>query len=136
VALPESSNGLGVQRPSERLGHRKDGQGLGVGTLAIKTTAEDRKFSKMIRTRDNWTCQRCSKQYQPPTNALHCAHNFTRRTKATRFNEFNALALCYGCHQYIDSHAQAKETLFRDQFGDAAYDEVAALAHEKRNRVS
>ena len=102
----------------------------------IKTTAEDRKFSKMIRERAGWRCQRCGRQYVPPTNALHCAHNFTRRTKATRFDEFNALALCYGCHQYVDSHSDAKEKLFRDWFGDDQYEITAALAHEKRDRTS
>jgi hypothetical protein len=53
----------------------------------------------------------------------------------TRFDPENALALCYGCHQFIDSHAAEKETLFRLRFGNEAYDRVAALAHGKRDRV-
>jgi hypothetical protein len=47
----------------------------------IKRTAADRKFSLMIRERDNWTCQRCGKQYVPPTRALDCMHNFPRACK-------------------------------------------------------
>lgn len=101
----------------------------------VKTTAADRKFSKLIRERDNWTCQRCGKQYVPPTNALHSAHNFTRRIKATRLDEFNAISLCYGCHQFVDSHADEKERLFRAQFGDEAYEATAAKAHGKRDRI-
>jgi 5-methylcytosine-specific restriction endonuclease McrA len=101
----------------------------------IKVTAADRKFSLLIRERDNWTCCRCGKQYVPPTNALHCAHNFTRRTKATRHDEFNAMALCYGCHSHVDSHADEKERLFRDKFGDAQYEATAALAHGRRDRL-
>jgi len=111
----------------------------------IKRTAADRKFSLMIRERDNWTCQRCGKQYVPPTKALHCAHNHTRRCPVctsgskkqhvcTRLDEFNALALCYGCHQFVDSHAAEKERLFRAQFGDEQYEITAAIAHGKRDR--
>jgi hypothetical protein len=47
----------------------------------------------------------------------------------------NILALCFGCHQYVDSHAAEKEALFRLRFGNEAYDRVAALAHQRRDRV-
>ena len=101
----------------------------------IKRTAEDIRFSKMIRERDKFTCQRCGREHERNSQGLHCAHNFTRRTQKTRFDPSNALALCYGCHQFIDSHAQEKEVLFRLRFGNAEYDRVAALAHERRDRV-
>jgi 5-methylcytosine-specific restriction endonuclease McrA len=101
----------------------------------IKRTSEDIKTSKAVRARDNWTCQRCGKQYPPNSQGLHAAHNFTRRTQATRHEMHNILALCFGCHQFIDSHAAEKETLFRLRFGNEAYDRVAALAHGKRDRV-
>ncbi len=101
----------------------------------IKRTAEDARFSKMIRERDNFTCQRCGKQHDRSSMGLHCAHNFTRRTKITRFEPENALALCYGCHQYVDSHSAEKEALFRLRFGNESYDRIAGLAHGKRDRV-
>lgn len=70
----------------------------------VKIDAADKAFSLYIRTRDNWTCQRCGKQYTPPTNALHCSHFQGRGKEATRFEPLNADALCYGCHQYFTSH--------------------------------
>lgn len=70
----------------------------------VKIDAADTAFSLYIRTRDNWSCQRCGKQYQPPTNALHCSHYMGRRKENTRFDPENADALCYGCHQYFTSH--------------------------------
>lgn len=111
----------------------------------IKRTKEDKAFSDFIRTRDNWTCQRCGKQYVPPTRALHCAHNFGRRcTRCTtkhpqphvchRMDPSNALSLCYGCHAHVDSNKDDKEALFRLRFGHAEYDRVAALAQGKRDR--
>jgi ribosomal protein L37E len=101
----------------------------------IKRTAEDSRFSKMIRQRDHYTCQRCGREHAPNSQGLHCAHCFTRRTQRTRFEPSNALALCYGCHQFIDSHAEEKEALFRLRFGNDEYDRVAGLAHQRRDRV-
>ena len=102
--------------------------------MGIRRTAEDARFSNMIRERDNWTCQRCGKRYEPPTRALHCAHLFTRRTKATRFDPDNATAACYGCHQFLDSHPASKHEFFFKLLGEKRFEAVAAKAHEKRDR--
>ena len=67
----------------------------------VKIDVADQAFSKYIRTRDNWTCQRCNKRYEPPTNALHCSHFMGRGKENTRFEPDNADALCYGCHRYF-----------------------------------
>lgn len=70
----------------------------------IKIDKADKAFSTYIRTRDNWTCRRCYKRYDPPTTALHCSHFQGRGKEATRFDELNADALCYGCHRYFTAH--------------------------------
>ena len=99
----------------------------------IKRDAADIRFSKMIRERDAYTCQRCHK-YLGPSPGLHAAHMFSRRIKATRFDQDNACALCYGCHQYLDSHPNEKLTFFRDRLGDEKFDALEARAKGKRNR--
>lgn len=70
----------------------------------IKIDKADKYFSLYIRTRDNWTCQRCKRKFTPPTSGLHCSHFMGRAKENTRFNPLNACALCYGCHQYFTSH--------------------------------
>lgn len=70
----------------------------------VKIDVADKYFSLWIRTRDAWTCKRCWKKYNPPTQALHCSHFQGRSKEATRFEPLNADALCYGCHQYFTSH--------------------------------
>ena len=70
----------------------------------IKIDKADKIFSLYIRTRDGWRCKRCKTQYMPPTSALQCSHFQGRGKEATRFDEENADALCYGCHQYFTSH--------------------------------
>lgn len=70
----------------------------------MKLDAADVAFSKYIRTRDKWTCQRCGRYYEPPTQALHCSHFQGRGHEATRFEPLNCDALCYGCHRYFTAH--------------------------------
>jgi hypothetical protein len=113
----------------------------------IKRTAADKRFSDFIRDRDNWTCQRCGAVKEPHDGAtLHTMHNFSRACKrcttknpkphyCTRLDPSNALAGCYGCHQFIDSHPQEKERLFRLRHGNAEYDRLAAIHNERRDRV-
>ena len=35
-----------------------------------------------------------------PSGVLQCAHGFSRRYRATRWDERNAWCLCQGCHLY------------------------------------
>ena len=72
--------------------------------MAIKITKWDRVFSKYIRTRDNWTCQRCGTGHPPNSQGLHCSHFVGRAKYSVRFSEENCEALCYGCHQYFTSN--------------------------------
>jgi hypothetical protein len=96
----------------------------------IKITKVDDLFSKWIRERDNWTCQRCKTKYTPPTNALQCSHFWSRHNKCTRFDPLNCDALCYGCHALWEGNKQGD---YRDwkirQLGKKGYE-----ALEKRAR--
>ena len=67
----------------------------------VKIFPSDREWSNYVRTRDQWTCQRCNKQYQPPTSALHCSHFWSRGNWSVRYDDDNCEALCYGCHSYL-----------------------------------
>lgn len=67
----------------------------------IKISYIDRLFSKYIRARAGWKCERCGKYYGPGHSGLHCSHLFSRRHKATRFNPSNAFSHCFGCHAFL-----------------------------------
>ena len=77
--------------------------------MSIKRTAADKIFSEIIRTRDNWTCQRCLKTIDKFSSkarqGLHCSHFIGRGRYTTRFDERNCVALCYGCHRYFTSNS-------------------------------
>ena len=70
----------------------------------VRLDPADIAFSQWIRTRDNWTCQRCGMSYTPPTNSLQCSHFQGRRKEGTRFEPLNCDALCAGCHSYFGAN--------------------------------
>ena len=68
---------------------------------AIKTTPADAAFSKCVRERSEWRCERCGAQHGPSSTGLHCSHHERRGHWSIRFNPMNAEALCYGCHSAV-----------------------------------
>lgn len=96
----------------------------------MKTTPADMWFSRCVRERAGWTCERCHKQYTPPTQALHCSHYIGRGNWAVRFEPLNALALCYGCHQLMGSARGSHDELYERIFGKAAAEIVEEKAKD------
>ena len=64
----------------------------------IKVTEADRLFSKCVRERAGWRCEKCGKKPHP--QGLDCSHHHRRGQWAVRFDPLNAEALCYGCHSH------------------------------------
>jgi len=87
--------------------------------MTLITTA-DKWFSRCVRERADWTCERCGKRYTPPTQALHCAHYYSRGKWATRFEPLGAMCCCYGCHRIIDKEKAEKDRLYIEIFGSFA----------------
>ena len=75
----------------------------------------DREFSVFIRSRDNWTCQRCGRDFWNSRDYLHTSHFVGRANKATRFDPDNCDALCWECHEEFHAHPEAHKAwkLFR-----------------------
>jgi len=88
----------------------------------LKIFPSDSIWSKYIRTRDNWTCQRCNKKYAPPTSALHCSHFWSRGNWSVRFDFFNCQALCYGCHSYLGGNPQEHREFILNKLGQKEFD--------------
>lgn len=102
----------------------------------MKRTAADARWSKAVRERDNYTCQRCGAVHASNSQGLHAAHIFSRGIKRIRHDLVNGIALCYGCHRHIDSHAADKEALARRLLGDEGYEALRLLAHTPAKRVA
>lgn len=88
--------------------------------MPIKILACDTWFSKCVRERAGWRCERCDAQHQEGTTGLHCAHFYSRGYWGTRFDPFNAASLCYGCHSYLDRNPVEKLKWFQDWVSEKA----------------
>lgn len=106
--------------------------------MKIRINKVDALFSRYIRERDEWTCQRCYKQYEPPTSALHCSHFWARRRQNTRFDPDNCIALCFGCHRLWESekHGVYREFMLQ-RLGQKGFDDLAVRAemHKKKTHA-
>ena len=105
--------------------------------MTIKLDPADTVFSKYIRTRDNWTCQRCGKRYSPPTKSLHNSHYYGRSRENTRFDPDNCDSLCFGCHKIWGSDDKEGYRNFKiKQLGQRGFDllTIRANTYKKKDR--
>lgn len=72
--------------------------------MKMHTSPADRIFSKLVRARARWRCERCLTQYQEGARGLECAHIIGRRNKAVRWHPLNAVALCTACHFHFTAN--------------------------------
>lgn len=99
----------------------------------MKLDTADKHFSLYIRTRDNFTCQRCKKK----SESVACSHFFGRRIENTRFDPENCVALCYGCHKYFDeTNREAYRDFKLEQLGEKRFNalKVRANTYKKKDR--
>ena len=68
--------------------------------MKIKITNLDRLFSQYIRRKAGYACEKCGRR----DSKLECAHVYSRRYKATRWEPDNAMCLCFTCHRYYTEH--------------------------------
>lgn len=89
----------------------------------------DTLFGKIIRSRG--ACEgRCNGQ---PKGPLQCAHGFSRRYRATRWDERQCWCLCAGCHMYWTQRPLEWDVWMRDRLGESLYEELRVLALTGRN---
>lgn len=102
----------------------------------IRTERLDAYFSKFVRLRDGLICQRCLKTFLRGDQGLHCAHFIGRANHATRWDPDNCVALCYGCHQFMDTH---KGTVFRvwlsQRLGQEKFDALVERSQKSGKRT-
>ncbi len=104
--------------------------------MNIKLRKTDVIFSKIIRTRDKWKCQRCKKQYAPGMAGLQNSHFWGRGRENTRFDPDNCDALCFFCHQLWGGDLRGDyETFKREQLGEDKFRKLKlrAFTYKKKD---
>jgi 5-methylcytosine-specific restriction endonuclease McrA len=103
--------------------------------MKIKRRPTDILFSKYIRKRDNYTCQRCGKMYSDGGKGLHCSHYHSRSHENTRFDPENCIALCFGCHHLWGGDLKDDYTAFmKEKLGDKAFDYLRIRANTYKKK--
>jgi len=69
--------------------------------FSIKRKPTDVVFSKIVRIRAKWKCERCGKDCSQNKGMLHCSHYYGRSREATRYELDNCVAFCFHCHQEL-----------------------------------
>lgn len=102
----------------------------------MKRSADDRRWSKAVRERDGYKCQRCFTQHTTNSVGLHAAHIFSRGIKRTRHDLDNGISLCYGDHRWFDSRSKEdKEAFARSFLGDERYEQLRQKAITPKRSV-
>lgn len=101
---------------------------------AVKIFACDTWFSKCVRERANWACERCGSQFPEGQDrrGLHCSHFYGRGNWATRFHPDNAFAHCYGCHQYLGSHPTEFHRWAMEKMGEGCMVMLREITNDTR----
>jgi len=86
--------------------------------VAPREAYMDQVFSKVVRERDDYTCQHCHKSFRHDTGRLECSHHVSRRHRKVRWDELNAISLCHECHAHLDQHPLVHADFIRNQLGD------------------
>lgn len=92
--------------------------------MKIKRGPLDALFSKLIRIKAGWICERCGKNYENRPQGLHTAHMNSRRHISLRWEEDNAAAICFLDHQFLDSHPIEKIAFFKARVGERRFGEM------------
>lgn len=99
--------------------------------MGIKTTPADQWFSKCVRERADWRCERCGTEYLPPnTGGLDCSHYYSRAEKSIRHWPYNAFAHCRGCHNWLTGRPEEFARHYREVFGEDRLTELLELRQD------
>lgn len=81
-------------------------------------------FSQVVRARAKCESGRLVRH----SGVLQCAHGFSRRYRAVRWDPRNAFCFCAACHVYFTHHPIEWDLWLRETWGEEQYDEIRALA--------
>lgn len=86
-----------------------------------RTAACDALFGKIIRSRG--VCAACGQTWD-----LQCAHGFSRRYRALRWEEDANFCLCRGCHMKYTHRPLEWDEWLKERWGEDRYWELRNIA--------
>ena len=105
--------------------------------VGVKLTQADIYFSKCIRERADYRCERCGLNCRNMPSYLDCSHILSRVHRCIRWDKNNAVAHCKKCHKWWHSNPAVAgrwaDKYLGEGFVDALYEKANA---KNRHRYS
>ena len=95
--------------------------------MKIKIDPLDTLFSQFIRQRAQGKCEKCKQPRE--MKALQCSHFHGRRKKSVRWDEDNASALDFHCHQYFTENPLEHTEWFKKRLGEKKFKDLNIRAN-------
>jgi len=103
----------------------------------VRLRKTDMLWTRHIRVRDNYTCQKCGRVY-PEDNCrnLGVSHFHGRGHENVRFDDENCDAICtLPCHHYWGGEGRKEYEAFKiDQLGQERFDLLMLKSHIRKDR--
>ena len=100
----------------------------------IKRRQSDILFSKLLRAKRNYTCEKCGKRHEPNSMNLGVSHYRQRSREVVRYDPQNCFALCnIPCHNYFENNPREHDKFVEKKLGKKEY-HALLLRAEQRGR--
>ena len=96
--------------------------------MKIKLRATDTYFSKALRKKRDYTCEKC-KRFYPDGKGLQVSHFYGRRNENVRFDEENCDILCFACHQNFEENPNDYRDYKFKRLGKVKFDALKLRAN-------
>ena len=99
--------------------------------MRIKIRKADSEFSKYLREKRKWTCERCGRK---EVGGMQASHFWGRKAESVRFDEENVDCLCFTCHNYFEMNPHEYVEFKKKRLGEQRYKMLMVRAHTTQKR--
>lgn len=101
----------------------------------MKLTTADIAFSRCIRERADWTCEKCNYvsaegQATKKDKRMQCSHFIGRKHKVVRYDKDNAFCLCSTCHAVLEESPGEHTRFVESKLGEGLVDILIEKKHQ------
>ena len=98
----------------------------------IKRRQSDILFSKLLRAKRNYQCEKCGKRHEPNSMNLGVSHYRQRSRESVRYDEKNCFIFCsIPCHNYFENNLHEHDKFVEKKLGKKEYNLLLFRAEQR-----